>query len=80
MDDPTTLLAAAVAVLGGLALAAWTGLRAWRGWLELKRIELERGPRADPLPASGSTAARDELAALRERVRKLEAIVDGADG
>jgi hypothetical protein len=79
MDDPTALFAAAAAIVAGIALAAWTGLRAWRGWLELKRLEMERGPRPDPLPA-GAAMGRIELADLKARVRKLEAIADGADG
>jgi hypothetical protein len=51
-------------------------LKAWNGWLELKRFELthEAGDRGLP-PASG----RIELADLRERVRKLEAIAAGID-
>jgi hypothetical protein len=74
--DPLTigLLAASVIVgLGGASLAA---LKAWGGWLELKRFELthEAGDRGLP-PASG----RIEIADLRERVRKLEAIAAGID-
>ena len=46
------------------------------GWLELKRLELthDAGDRGLP-PASG----RIEVADLRERVRKLEAIAAGID-
>jgi hypothetical protein len=74
--DPLTigLLAASVIVgLGGASLAA---LKAWGGWLELKKMELTQslGDRGLP-PATG----RIELADLRERVRKLEAIAAGID-
>jgi hypothetical protein len=48
-------------------------LHAWRGWLDLKRLEIEqRGGTSAP-------AARIEIADLRERVRKLEAIAAGVD-
>jgi hypothetical protein len=74
--DPLTigLLSASVIVgLGGASLAA---LKAWGGWLELKKMELAQslGDRGLP-PATG----RIELADLRERVRKLEAIAAGID-
>ena len=63
-------------IILGLGAAGWAGLRAWNGWLDLKRFELthEAGDRGLP-PASG----RIELADLRERVRKLEAIAAGID-
>ena len=56
--------------------ASWAGLKAWNGWLELKRLELAQtaGDRGLP-PATG----RIEIADLRERVRKLEAIAAGID-
>ena len=68
------LLSASVIVgLGGASLAA---LKAWAGWLELKKMELTQsfGERGLP-PASG----RIEIADLRERIRKLEAIAAGID-
>ncbi|MEO7276749.1 MAG: hypothetical protein ABIW33_01850 [Sphingomicrobium sp.] len=79
MIDPmtATLSASVFAALGG---ASWAGLRAWNGWLDLKRFELTHelthysGERPLP-PASG----RIEIADLRERVRKLEAIAAGID-
>jgi hypothetical protein len=76
MMDPITLGVLAASVLGGLGAASWTGLKAWNGWLELKRLELthDAGDRTLP-PASG----RIEIADLRERVRKLEAIAAGID-
>jgi hypothetical protein len=51
-------------------------LKAWNGWLELKKMELAHitGDRGLP-PATG----RIEMADLRERVRKLEAIAAGID-
>ena len=74
-----TLVIAATSLLG-LGLVAAALLRAWEGWLALKREELDRHPAADR-PDSGSTigAARIELADLKERIKKLEAIASGVD-
>jgi hypothetical protein len=74
--DPITMAVLAVSVLVGMAAASWAGLKAWNGWLDLKRLELAHvaGDRGLP-PATG----RIEIADLRERVRKLEAIAAGID-
>jgi len=74
--DPITIAVFAGSTIVGLAGASWAGLRAWNGWLELKRLELSQvaGDRGLP-PATG----RIEIADLRERVRKLEAIAAGID-
>ena len=74
--EPITLAVLAASVLIGMAAASWAGLKAWNGWLELKKMELTQiaGDRGLP-PATG----RIEVADLRERVRKLEAIAAGID-
>jgi hypothetical protein len=74
--DPTTIGMVSASVLAGLGAASWAGLRAWNGWLDLKRFELthEAADRGLP-PASG----RIEMADLKERIRKLEAIAAGID-
>ena len=74
--DPITIGMVSVSVLAGIAAASWAGLKAWNGWLDLKRLELSQavGDRTLP-PATG----RIEIADLRERVRKLEAIAAGID-
>ena len=74
--DPITIGVLAASILAGLGAASWAGLKAWSGWLELKKMELTQtiGDRGLP-PASG----RIEMAHLRERVRKLEAIAAGID-
>jgi hypothetical protein len=64
--DPASLLAIASAGLAAIALASGAALRMWRGWLELKRLEI----------AAGSGPAPD-LGDLRARVRRLEAIAEG---
>ena len=66
--------AAALAITFTMAAAA---LKAWRGWLDLKRYEIaaDRGaPEADANPG-----VRIEMAAIRERLRKLEEIATGVD-
>jgi hypothetical protein len=74
--DPLTIAVLSASMITGLGAAGWAGLKAWNGWLELKRFELSQasGDRSLP-PATG----RIEIADLRERVRKLEAIAAGID-
>lgn len=79
MTDPDALLALTAAVLIGLAIVTVASLRAWRGWLELKRLEIA-ARRSETMPPSATTSTgRIELADLKERVRKLEAIAAGID-
>ncbi len=76
MSDPNLYLTTAVAALTGLAMLCYAALNGWRGWLQLKQQEL----RADPAPiAAPSASARIEIADLKERIRKLEAIAAGVD-
>ena len=74
--EPITMAVLAASVLIGMAAASWAGLKAWNGWLELKKMELTQiaGDRGLP-PATG----RIEVADLKDRVRKLEAIAAGID-
>lgn len=75
--EPMVLMAVSLSSLAGLAMLAMTGLAGWRGWLQLKRSELDRAV-AGPAPAPGA-GARIEIADLKERIRKLEAIAAGVD-
>jgi hypothetical protein len=76
MPPAESLLILSTATLTGLAmlgaLAAW----GWSGWLRLKLRELEARPQQSELPAVGQ---RIDLADLKERIRKLEAIAAGVD-
>jgi hypothetical protein len=74
--DAVTIAVLSVSIILGLAGVALAGLKAWGGWLELKKMELTQiaGERGLP-PATG----RIEIADLKERVRKLEAIAAGID-
>ena len=76
MFEPSIIIASAS--LLGLVIVAAAMLRGWHGWLELKRRELERdaAPRQEGSPMG---AARIEIADLKERIRKLEAIASGVD-
>ena len=74
--DPLTVGTLSASVIAGLGGASIAGLKAWNGSLELKKMELAQvvGERGLP-PATG----RIEMADLKERVRKLEAIAAGID-
>ena len=76
--DPTIVLTAGVLVAVIVTVGAL--LRAWQGWLDLKRQELDRAVH-HPASAEGSSigTARIELADLKERIRKLEAIASGVE-
>lgn len=76
MQDPLFYLTMAAAGLIGLTIVAMTALRGWAGWLDLKRAELAQGSGEGAPP---SAATRIEVANLKERIRKLEAIAAGVD-
>lgn len=76
MFDPSVYLMFSAAALAALAMVTAATLMGWRGWLELKRRELDQ--RREPGP-TGSASARIEIADLRERIRKLEAIAAGVE-
>ncbi|HWU93537.1 MAG TPA: hypothetical protein VN106_09870 [Sphingomicrobium sp.] len=74
--DPVTMGVLAASILVGLGAASIAGLKAWSGWLELKRFELTHDAADRHLPAA---SGRIEMADLKERIRKLEAIAAGID-
>jgi len=74
--DPLTIGMLSASVIVGLTGAALAGLKAWNGWLELKKMELTQTVGERGLPPAGG---RIEMADLKERVRKLEAIAAGID-
>ncbi len=74
---PSLILAGtALAITAMLCLA---GLRAWNDWLALKRLELDRDHPAEQGEDDGEIGVRIELAAVRERLKKLEAIASGVE-
>lgn len=78
MSEPIILSAASILAI---AIVAFAMLKAWHGWLALKERELERGraPQREIDTGSAMGGARIEIADLKERIRKLEAIASGVD-
>lgn len=76
MTEPMSIAMIGASVIVAIAIAAVACLKGWQGWLELKRIELASGRADAGMP---QTKGRIELADLKERVRKLEAIAAGID-
>jgi hypothetical protein len=74
--DPLTIGVLAASVIVALAGASIVALKGWNGWLEFKKMELTHSIADGHLPPAGN---RIELADLKERVRKLEAIAAGID-
>ena len=70
----------AASTLVGLLVVAGTLLKGWQDWLALKRRELETGRAPREIEGGAREgAARIEIADLKERIRKLEAIASGVD-
>ncbi|MBA4161780.1 MAG: hypothetical protein C0515_06825 [Novosphingobium sp.] len=65
-------------LLASVAIVTLAALRGWQGWLRLKTRELDLH-RPEIEGGSGSGMARIEIADLKERIRKLEAIAAGVD-
>lgn len=80
MTEPMIWAAISGASLIGLVVVSIVTLKGWRDWIGLQRLSLEaRRPGGEPATGTPNSAARIELADLRERVRKLEAIAAGVD-
>jgi hypothetical protein len=62
--------------LAGIGILCFACLKAWRGWLEFRRDEL--AARLNPADMA-EMGPRIEMADVRERLRKLEAIARGVD-
>ena len=77
MTEPMVTIAVSLSSLVGLGMLTTAGLAGWRGWLQLKRSELDH-LQVGVAPAGGA-GARIEIADLRERIRKLEAIAAGVE-
>lgn len=75
--DPTLVTAGTCLV--GLVVVASALLKAWQGWLDLKQQEIGQIRRTLPDENPGMGTARIELADLKERIRKLEAIASGVE-
>jgi hypothetical protein len=76
----TATLISAVTAIAITAMLCLAATRAWRGWLALKRLELAKSeaPEEEEV-ADQDIGLRIELAAVRERLRKLEEIASGVE-
>ena len=79
MTDPVLYVTISVVGLAGLAMLIAAGLAGWREWLRLKNRELDQHGATVAPPAGATAGTRIEMADLRERIRKLEAIAAGVD-
>ncbi len=76
MPPADALLIVSTATLLALALCGGIFAWSWKAWLDLQRHQLYRTSPGGDLPA---VTNRIDLADLRERIRKLEAIAAGVD-
>jgi hypothetical protein len=74
METLPLYLALSLTTVTGLTVLALISLKAFRAWLDLKQLELSQHN-----PTAPSTAQRIDVADLKERIRKLEAIASGVD-
>ncbi len=77
-QDANFYIAFASVSLFALLVTAYTVVRMWNQWIDLKRSELNN-LQDDNSHNEPSTMSRIEVADLKERVRKLEAIAAGID-
>jgi len=74
-SDPGFYITMASSALLALAMLTTAGYKGFMAWLDFKRAELAP---AQPAPVT-TTSNRIELADLKERLRKLEAIAAGVE-
>ena len=70
------ILIVAGTVLAVTFMLCAAAMRAWRGWLDYKKLELASHMGGE---AKEDVGVRIELAAVRERLKKLEAIASGVE-
>ena len=78
MSEAMMTLTMASFGLTGLCITVMASLRGWQGWLEVKRLELDKTTGATRETRSPA-ADMIEMADLKERVRKLESIASCID-
>lgn len=78
IQDPNFyIITGAFAVLC-VGIISSLSLRGWRDWIALKHAELDVARQGPDTPVPSATS-RIEVADLKERVKKLEAIAAGID-
>ncbi len=84
MVPPDSLVILSAAALTGLAVLSAVFAWSWKAWLDLRRHALDArhdGGHSDAYARGDvpAVANRIDLADLRERIKKLEAIAAGVD-
>ncbi len=84
MVPPDSLVILSAAALTGLAVLSAVFAWSWKAWLDLRRHALDAGQGSGHSDAYArgdvpAVANRIDLADLRERIKKLEAIAAGVD-
>lgn len=81
MDNPMFYVTVSLTLLAAIALVSVSGLKGFMAWIDLKRAELGTFAASEHQADQGTSNAgsRIELADLKERLRKLEAIAAGVD-
>lgn len=74
--EPLSVALIGAGIILAAGLASIVALKGWQMWLDYKRLELASNMGDHGLPPA---TGRIELADLKERVRKLEAIASGID-
>lgn len=75
MDALALYLGIGVTALAACTVLGLIGLKGFTAWIDLKRAEIA-GAMPGPAPTAGQ---RIDVADLKERVRRLEAIAAGVD-
>ena len=76
MQDPALILTISAFALIGTTVVSLIALRGWRDWITLKSRELDNVRDNSAVPSASS---RIEVADLKERIKKLEAIAAGVE-
>ena len=76
--DPVFTLTLAATALAAIGIVTAASLNGFKQWVGLKQAELATHSLV-PGPGLPQTAARIDIADLKERIRKLEAIAAGVE-
>ena len=77
-NDPNFYIVTGAFAVLCVGIVSTLSLRGWRDWIALKHAELNIAQQASNAPVPSATS-RIEVADLKERVKKLEAIAAGID-
>lgn len=77
-NDPNFYIVTGAFAVLCVGIVSTLSLRGWRDWIALKHAELSIAQQRSDAPAPSATS-RIEVADLKERVKKLEAIAAGID-